>query len=300
VLDLDLTLIYGHIHNYANTNLTDLAKLKDQDYNTKLFHLTELTDVYMIERPGLRDFLTDLNLFANVYIYTNAIPEYTAKVLEFIDPKNQYFKNIISREKASNGNVSKDLRKFNLSENEIKNTLILDDNIKAWTIDHASYIIPCSKFCPIWTETNRSSLQEFSLYYSFPGENGVVTIDCSKCKVYEKYTPKHSHLEITLLQLKSLYIEYCIHNKEPFHDVYINRLKNILNGTKFFINMSVDCKLANSIIKIIKTLGGVICDSITGGSVVLGYKSKKEYDIYYPVYCYLMLCKLPVDRYLVQ
>ena len=296
VLDLDLTLIEGYVETYSNH--LDLSLYKDEDYNMQCFKMGDLKEIHIIERPGVKKFLSALSEFAHLYVYTNAVTEYAKNVLKYIDPTNEFIQKIVTREMADTPASPKDLRKLNLSENEIQNTLILDDQVKAWSSKFTDHVIPCSKFSPIQYDTNGSFFQEFSLYYSCNGEIGTVNFDCSKCKLFEKFTPKTSHLEITLLQLKSLYIEFCISNRDSFHDTYVARRKRILAGMKFSINDSVDRKLATSITKIIYTLGGSYESS--AGGIALGNKPKIEHDIYYPVYCYLMLCKLPLKNYLVQ
>jgi TFIIF-interacting CTD phosphatase-like protein len=132
ILDLDETLI----------NSEDVKKFNRTKYEDKmeLFKWHKMgEEFYVFERPGLQKFLNFLFENFEVSVWTAASKGYALWILENIlkiGIKNRQVKHILfdyhCKASENIGNGKKDLRilseQFNLTEYNIKNIIIIDDN----------------------------------------------------------------------------------------------------------------------------------------------------------------------------
>lgn len=121
IIDLDNTLIFSSTKPFSVSDFVITIKESDS-YET----------FYILKRPHLDDFLSQLTKFSTLYLYTTATREYTNQVLCNIDPLRTYFKKVFSREdciKEDNNIFIKDVSKCNT---DLSRTIIIDNNPEAY------------------------------------------------------------------------------------------------------------------------------------------------------------------------
>lgn len=79
-LDIDLTLIYSTmgLYNFYDHQFTIRSGNYSASYSFN-------------ERPGLHKFLVTMKKYFNLIIFTSAGQIYADKIIEYIDPKNEFF-----------------------------------------------------------------------------------------------------------------------------------------------------------------------------------------------------------------
>ncbi|GFH09222.1 uncharacterized protein HaLaN_04325 [Haematococcus lacustris] len=122
LLDLDGTLVSSftpkrapRLPAYIKTHVVGLgSKLNPQG-------------VFVVERPGLNDFLTTLAAFAEVIIYTAGLEDYAKPIIDAIDPTNSLFAGRIYREgtlRTEYYQCVKDMARVN---RDLTRTVLVDD-----------------------------------------------------------------------------------------------------------------------------------------------------------------------------
>lgn len=137
ILDLDNTLIYTIKLKFKKDSLKNNNNfLCDLVYNNSIY--------YVYSRPGLFDFLEKIYNVYDIYIFTLGINYYATIILNTICQKmnKNIFKKIYSRENFS------DNKKILLDELNEFNSIIIDDNKKAW-INNYNNIIEITPFYDI-------------------------------------------------------------------------------------------------------------------------------------------------------
>jgi len=95
------------------------------------------TPVHVRFRPGLKEFLKDISLVSDVYVFTAAMPVYARPVIKHIDPDGTIFKKSLFRESCSQVRIKKlgsmiyvkDLKAFGDDIYDEKRTVLVDNNI---------------------------------------------------------------------------------------------------------------------------------------------------------------------------
>ena len=170
VLDLDETLIFSIYEDISREQLMLLYGcnlsfyLEENKLNFSCipipyiqYYLNQSSNKYYVFiRPYLIFFLINLSKYYNIILYTNATKKYSYIIIKFINDLinkcikiDNIFKIIYHRN--SNYIIEKDLDRLSIYDNNINinNTIIIDDNKKAWNINYYKIIYEIPKF-NIW------------------------------------------------------------------------------------------------------------------------------------------------------
>ena len=148
VLDLDETLVYTSFEPSINSDLCfeiDLNINEQSKYN-KVNSLIKkqkiLTKVYLSKRPHLEKFLSELNSFYEICIFSASSQKYASYIIDIID-KNRIISKKFFREDCIHLDNSetfpyiKDLEKINKNYNDI---IIIDDNFSSFILQEENGI----------------------------------------------------------------------------------------------------------------------------------------------------------------
>ena len=128
ILDLDETLVHSSMnpfHKCADITLP-------LNFNEKKFF------VYVLKRPFLEQFLTEMNLIYDIIIFTASLPEYSEPLLDIID-KNKVIKFRLNRSHCRHyQNIYiKDLKVINRN---LKDMIIIDNNPESYLMNKENAI----------------------------------------------------------------------------------------------------------------------------------------------------------------
>ena len=128
ILDLDETLVHSSMnpfHKCADITLP-------LNFNGKRFF------VYVLKRPFLEQFLTEMNLIYDIIIFTASLPEYSEPLLDIID-KNKVIKYRLNRNHCRHyQNIYiKDLKVINRN---LKDMIIIDNNPESYLMNKENAI----------------------------------------------------------------------------------------------------------------------------------------------------------------
>ena len=156
-VDLDETLIY-----------TDFArKFESHDF----VYEGEYGKIGINFRPGLNKFLKYISQHFEVVLFTSGVKEYAEKVLEIIDPKNQYFSSKLFRAdcvEVFDYFLIKDLRV--LANRSIENIILIDNNlINMYNQPDNGYLI--SSF---YDDRHDSELAKLQSFLETSGDSRIV------------------------------------------------------------------------------------------------------------------------------
>ncbi|CCW70512.1 unnamed protein product [Phytomonas sp. Hart1] len=143
ILDLDNTLICAFIRKPNSFNLTDKRWIY-HEIRTE----NELSQYYILLRPGLKEFLTECAVHYNLLIFTAADREYAEPILNLlcpqIHPERRFYRGSCVK---IDDTYIKDLRKLeNFRFNE-RSTFLFDDHAPDNMVPHANGMF-CSRFAP--------------------------------------------------------------------------------------------------------------------------------------------------------
>ena len=94
LIDLDETLIHSEFRNKNNYKELDLFT-KNSKCKNKTFSYSDENYIYYMDvffRPHLKNFLFEVSKYFDLAIFTAAMKLYADTIIDFIDPKNKYFK----------------------------------------------------------------------------------------------------------------------------------------------------------------------------------------------------------------
>ena len=148
VLDLDETLIYTSFEPSINSDLCfeiDLNINEPSKYN-KVNSLVKkqkiLTKVYLSKRPHLEQFLSELNPFYEICIFSASSQKYASYIIDIIDKNRiiskKFFRDdCIHLDNSETFSYIKDLEKINKNYNDI---IIIDDNFSSFILQEENGI----------------------------------------------------------------------------------------------------------------------------------------------------------------
>jgi RNA polymerase II subunit A small phosphatase-like protein len=122
LLDLDGTLVASFTPRRA-PRLPSSIKSHMVGQGSKL----NPAGVFVVERPGLTEFLEIVSSFAEVLIYTAGLEDYAKPIIDVIDPLNRFFAGRIYREgtvKTEYYQCVKDMLRLN---RDLRRTILVDD-----------------------------------------------------------------------------------------------------------------------------------------------------------------------------
>lgn len=119
-LDLDETLVHCSVQPIDNAELTFNVNFNGMDY-----------EVYVRTRPHLEHFLRTVSQWFEIIIFTASQKVYADKLLNILDPKNEYIQHRVFRDSCVNvdGNYLKDLH---ILGREIPKVAIVDNSMQAF------------------------------------------------------------------------------------------------------------------------------------------------------------------------
>lgn len=99
--------------------------------------------VYVIKRPGVDEFLTEMAKYYEIVIYTASLNKYADPLLDLLDPQ-KVIRTRLFRESCVyyEGNYVKDL---SLLDRDLSNTIIIDNSPNSY-IFHPENAIDCTSF----------------------------------------------------------------------------------------------------------------------------------------------------------
>lgn len=153
VLDLDNTIVYTKIFNIKDISRIKFYELFKNDNLLGKFTIGQY--IYLVYiRQYFTFFLNTINMYFNIYIYTNSHLIYCENIIKLLRNKYIYFKikKIICRNNNNNclikqlsticdnqDNLHFLINMLNYDE-FIKKTIIIDDNVDVWKFDKSNLI----------------------------------------------------------------------------------------------------------------------------------------------------------------
>ena len=192
VLDLDETLIFASFEPCSNKDICfemDLNLNEKKNTNNSLNSLKKsiktMSKVYLSRRPYLDKFLSELNSYYEICIYSASSKKYALAILDIIDPNKiiskKFFRDdCIYLNNSETFSYIKDLEKFNKNYNDL---IIIDDNassfilqkengipIKSWRGDRKDFellkLIPILKNLSVFYDV-RTEIKQFVINNTF-------------------------------------------------------------------------------------------------------------------------------------
>lgn len=137
ILDLDETLVHSAFARVENPDYMLSVKLDQKQFAGKEFK------VYVLKRPGLREFLKAVSKVYEVVVFTASLERYARPLLELLDEDKVIdFRLYRSACTEHLGNYVKDLR---LLGRDLKQTIIVDNSPASYQFQREN-AIGCSSF----------------------------------------------------------------------------------------------------------------------------------------------------------
>ena len=258
VLDLDETLLNSFTlpRNFSSKNLVGISR-----DSLKEFQCGE-SNIIMVLRPYLFEFLERTSKLYNLYIYSHGRYEYVCCALDVIDKDEKYIKKsrIYKNMKQPKAQGLKLLDNFNMSAEEKEKTIIIDDYRCIWQEEQK--VICSKKFIPLKSLINADKYNKYSLF-RFKGtkekENSISNIrwlshsnQVSDLRYYSETSiggNKSSQLEALADFLEDIANQYNLQRVSSslasgvmsVEKLYEEKLRGILGGWK--INIMSGCQL---------------------------------------------------------
>jgi RNA polymerase II subunit A-like phosphatase len=161
ILDLDQTIIHATIDptigEWQNDpNNPNYEALKDVYH----FVLPDSATVYYIKlRPGVREFLKEINQYYELHIYTMGTRSYANAIAKIIDPTSEYFGNrILSRDESGSFALKSIQRLFPCDQSMV---VVIDDRADVWMwSENLIKVQPYNFFVGIGDINNTALLQQ--------------------------------------------------------------------------------------------------------------------------------------------
>ena len=255
VLDLDETLIHSYF---------DHPPPRTPDISFDIFVENKKIHVSSILRPGVHEFLDNLESIFEIVIFTASLSQYANPVLDFIDKKN-ICKFRLFREHCCcfcNGFANSFIKDLKKLDRDMKSLIIIDNNPKSFMLNKENGI-------PIktWVEDlNDRELFKLIPYMLFLGNEKIIDvrpflkeINSGNSLNYEKFDKiilefnnqreknlqdiieKNEYKEINQNIFDSIFEDSKNNNKESKKNIYKNiKENNIKNEEKKIINNNIN------------------------------------------------------------
>lgn len=152
VLDLDHTLLHA-------VRVDDVVgEIKQTAEDIHFFFIPGLAQQHVVKlRPGLTEFLTELSVLYDLFIYTHGTRLYAEKIVNIIDPDETYFKNRIVARTDTPDMLHKSLKLLFPSCDDSM-ILVLDDRIDVWKENEGNvFLIEPYHYFKCTSEINNAS-----------------------------------------------------------------------------------------------------------------------------------------------
>ncbi|KXZ54403.1 hypothetical protein GPECTOR_5g59 [Gonium pectorale] len=122
LLDLDGTLVSSYTPRRA-PRLPPYVRTHVVGMGSKL----NPAGVFVVERPGLREFLEELAAFAEVIVFTAGLEDYAAPIIDAIDPRGELFAHRIYREGTLRTDYYQCVKDMARLHRDLGRTVLVDD-----------------------------------------------------------------------------------------------------------------------------------------------------------------------------
>ena len=180
ILDLDETLIHSEFRN--KDNYKDLDQLrKNSKCLSKIFSYSDDNYDYYIDvffRPYLKEFLNEVSKYFDLAIFTAAMKGYADTIIDYIDPKNQYFQFRLYRNACIPIQQRLYIKDLRIIKNYDPMNVILMDNSLYSFMNQPSNGMLVNSFYYNHKDTQLISAKNFLINHIFPSND--VRKECEK------------------------------------------------------------------------------------------------------------------------
>ena len=256
VLDLDETLV-----NTLSCTPLEFSVIKHRfgDYAIKLD--TPSGYLCVLIRPYLKQFLETVSSLYNIFIYSHRSFECVQLILELIDPHKKYIRRdiIFKRYENSPEKPEKKLSCLKLPNNQLRRTLIIDDQRDVWSDNEYLKVINSKKFVPLKDYRKDNKYSRYGLLKDQSGSWQVLYETQNEVKYYTEMSLERSQLLDLSRVLKDISKTWNVKRNaySSIEQVLIEKKKEILKGKKVSI-VTEDPKKVAMFEAVAVELGGII------------------------------------------
>lgn len=98
--------------------------------------------VALYERPGLRQFLAELSSFADVFLFTAAVPSYAKSIVSCIDPRRRIFREVLYGDSTKATIWQKNAKDLSCLGVDLRRTVLVDNNPFSFLLQPSNGV-PC-------------------------------------------------------------------------------------------------------------------------------------------------------------
>ena len=194
LIDLDETLIHSEFRNRENYKELD-AFVKATKCSVKTFSFSDENCIYFMDvffRPYLKSFLQEISKYFDLAIFTAAMKNYADTIIDYIDPKNEYFQFRLYRDACipiQNKLYIKDLRI--IKDYDPSNVILMDNSLYSF-MNQPSNGMLVNSFYTNHNDNQLINAKSFLIEHIYPCED--VRKECEKwyhfTKLFYKRTSK--------------------------------------------------------------------------------------------------------------
>ena len=186
LIDLDETLIHSEFRSRENYKELE-AFVKICKCNVKTFSFSDDNCIYFMDvffRPYLKHFLDEVSKYFDLAIFTAAMKNYADTIIDFIDPKNEYFQFRLYREACipiQNKLYIKDLRI--IKDYDPSNVILMDNSLYSF-MNQPSNGMLVNSFYTNHDDNQLVNAKNFLIDHIYPCED--VRTECEKWYHFEQ------------------------------------------------------------------------------------------------------------------
>ena len=196
LIDLDETLIHSEFRNKENYKELDTF-VKASKCNVKTFSFSDENCVYFMDvffRPHLKSFLQEISKYFDLAIFTAAMKNYADTIIDFIDPRNEFFQFRLYRDACipiQNRLYIKDLRI--IKDYDPSNVILMDNSLYSF-MNQPSNGMLVNSFYTNHNDNQLVNAKSFLIEHIYPCDD--VRKECEKwyhfTKLFYKGTSKEN------------------------------------------------------------------------------------------------------------
>ena len=199
LLDLDETLIHSEFRDSTNYKSLDKMKEKSKCYNRSFSYVENnyryYFDIYF--RPFLFDFLHEIKNYFDLAIFTASSKGYADAIINYIDPKNEFFKFRLYRDACIPIHKYLYIKDLRIIKNYNPKKIILMDNSLYSFINQPSNGMLIYSFYSNHKDNQLINAKNFLIKYIYPSKDLRVEIEkwFHFCELLGKKFPPDSDSE---------------------------------------------------------------------------------------------------------
>ena len=233
ILDLDSTLLEAIQEEQLRVPAPAEAQKIHFDIGSKKY------TYYILLRPGIFEFLTNLTQFCRAWIYTSGARQYTLEAMRVLDPSSAFFSDrILAADSYSANSMKKSTAMIQklFPDFNPRLALIIDDNVTIWEKEDWDKLIPTMAFSPF---------KKVRHYLYNPRVNNYLFED-TKQRFLEKHDEFGNQLHSLENILKRIHDDIARNTDLTAEEVFGRRMKEIMEGAKLSFRMYLE-RLDNKI-----------------------------------------------------